>query len=179
MAPPEVRVRPMQAADIQAVRRVEQAAGALFRGHPDLRIAARADDPPMPAEDLAELAARARAWVAVVAEEVVGFIAVRELDGCGHVEEVSVDPAHGGRGHGTALLDRAAEWAREQGFAAVTLTTFRDVAWNRPFYERRGFVVVGDDELSPALHDLLDEEEAAQGLVRSLRVVMRRDVPAS
>ena len=43
-----------------------------------------------------------------------------------------VDPAAQGRGVGTALLERARAWAVEHGYHAMTLTTFRDVAWNGP-----------------------------------------------
>ena len=48
-------------------------------------------------------------------------------------------PASMRQGVGTRLLDRACEWARGQGYDAITLTTFADIAWNGPFYARRGF----------------------------------------
>jgi hypothetical protein len=57
----------------------------------------------------------------------------------------------------------------------VTLTTFRDVPWNRPWYERLGFRVLGEDELGPELRARRDEEEHL-GLPAALRVCMRRDV---
>jgi ribosomal protein S18 acetylase RimI-like enzyme len=88
---------------------------------------------------------------------------------------VSVRPQAQGRGLATALLEAAADWAGERGMAAMTLTTFRDVAWNRPFYERRGFRVLGDDELSDALV-ARRAAEAAVGLDPAIRVVMRRDL---
>jgi ribosomal protein S18 acetylase RimI-like enzyme len=130
----------------------------------------------MRTEGLVELVEDGRAWVVAVEDEVVGFLGVRVVEGAAHVEEVSVDPRFGRHGHGTRLLDQAAAWAAEQGLAAVTLTTFRDVPWNQPFYARRGYRVLAADELGPALRDLMLEEEDLYQLPRELRVVMRRDV---
>lgn len=156
---------------------VELAAGEMFRSFPEPRISACADHTAMPAEELVELVENGRAWVVAVDDEVVGFLAVRELGGAAHVEEVVVDPRHGGRGYATRLLEQAAAWAQERGLPAVTLTTFRDVPWNRPFYERRGYRVLDDEEIGPVLRDLMVEEDERYGLPRELRVVMRRDLP--
>ena len=74
----------------------------------------------------------------------MGFVSVDIVDGCAHIDQLSVLTDHGGRGIGRALLDEAVRWARASGLAAVTLTTFRDVPWNAPFYRRVGFEVVDD-----------------------------------
>jgi hypothetical protein len=47
---------------------------------------------------------------------------------------------HGRRGIGGRLLETVCTSAREHGYAAVTLSTFRDVPWNDPFCRRHGFV---------------------------------------
>ncbi len=44
------------------------------------------------------------------------------------------------------LLERVIESARQMGYPAVTLTTFREVPWNAPFYTRLGFAML--DELT-------------------------------
>jgi ribosomal protein S18 acetylase RimI-like enzyme len=106
------------------------------------------------------------------AGRVAGFLVADIVDGNLHVEEVSVDPAAQGAGHGSALLTTAADAARRSGRPAVTLTTFRDVPWNAPFYRRRGYVELAADELGPELAALVGEE-AALGLDPSLRVCMR------
>lgn len=162
--------------DVAVVQAVEQAAGEMFRSFPEPRIAACANHTAMPAAGLAELVQEGRAWVVTVDEEVVGFLALRVVGGAAHVEEVSVDPRFGGRGYGTRLLDQAAAWAEEHGLPAMTLTTFRDVPWNRPLYERRGYRVLGNDEIGPVLRDLMVEEDERYGLARELRVAMRRDL---
>ena len=55
----------------------------------------------------------------------------------------------------------------------MTLTTFRDVAWNMPFYERLLFRVIPSAELSPALRSIV-EDETRRGLDPFRRVVMKR-----
>ena len=57
----------------------------------------------------------------------------------------------------------------------VTLTTFRDVPWNRPWYQRMGYVVLAEDDLGPGLHARRRQEDA-DGLPAELRVCMRREV---
>lgn len=163
----------MTEADIGAVQAVAVSAGERFREVDDERIARCADDPPISEAVLRHAIGACAAWVAEDDGRVVGFLVAEELDGAAHVEEVAVHTDAGGRGHATALLDAVATWALERGSAAVTLTTFRDVPFNRPFYERRGFRVLADDEIPPGLA-LRREVEDAAGLPAELRVVMRR-----
>ena len=56
-----------------------------------------------------------------------------------------------GRGLGGALIDRTQETARTLGHRAIYLSTYRGVAWNEPFYRRRGFVEVKRGDFPPAL----------------------------
>jgi len=67
------------------------------------------------------------------------------------------------------------DWARGEGFARVTLTTFRDVPWNAPFYRRLGFEEIPAADLHPELREIMDEE-ATHGLDPTLRIAMRRSV---
>ena len=69
-------------------------------------------------------------------------------------------------------MQTVCDWARERGFASVTLTTFRHLAWNAPFYARSGFAVLGDQELTPALRQRL-QAEADMGLDPTKRIAMR------
>jgi GNAT superfamily N-acetyltransferase len=157
------------------MREVAAAAGERFRSVEDPRIAARADDPPYTVAELAELVAAGGALVAEVDGDVVGLVLMEELDGVAHVEELSVEPERQGTGVGTALLDAAARWAAERALPALTLTTYRDVPWNRPFYERRGFRVLDDAERTDGMRAKV-AHEAGFGLDPDLRVVMRRDL---
>lgn len=68
--------------------------------------------------------AEARAWVAEEDGEVAGFVFAYQDDdtGLGHVSLLGVAPERQGRGHGTALLERALGELRRAGMAhAVTM----------------------------------------------------------
>jgi GNAT superfamily N-acetyltransferase len=109
------------------------------------------------------------------AGDLVGYVLLDVVDGCAHVEQVSVHPDHQGAGVGRALLDQAAAWAAANDCPALTLTTFSEVPWNRPLYEHLGFRVLADDEIGPELRALV-AEEAAHGLDPTRRVCMRLPV---
>lgn len=96
-----------------------------------------------------------------------------EVDGFGHVEQVSLLPSHARRGVGRALIETVGEWAAERGLSGLTLTTFAEVPWNAPYYERLGFRVLADDEQGPALREIR-RAEIARGLDRWPRVAMVR-----
>jgi GNAT superfamily N-acetyltransferase len=91
---------------------------------------------------------------------------------------VSVLPHAQGTGVGRALIARVEEWARDEGYAAVTLTTFVDVPWNGPLYAHLGYRVLADDELGPELRAVRDEE-TRHGLDPDRRVCMRTGTGAS
>lgn len=158
--------------DVPGIQATEVAAGERFRGIEDPRIARCADAPPYWTEGLERASVEQRAWVAVDHDgSIIGFAVAWVVDGEGHLDELAVMPAHGRRGVGRALVDGVVAWTRAQGLASITLTTFRDVPWNGPYYEKLGFRVVST--LTPALQALIDEQ-ATWGLEPSLRVVMRR-----
>lgn len=89
-----------------------------------------------------------------------------------HLEQLSVDPDHGRRGVGRALLRAAVAWAIEQGYGELTLATYRDVPWNGPFYASEGFVETAAVDDWYIAHGLEPEEEVmGRG---GTRVVMTR-----
>ena len=71
------------------------------------------------------------------------------------------------------MLDDAREADLAAGHAFVTLTTFRDVPWNAPFYARAGFRALANHEIGPGLAEVM-RQEAARGLDPVTRVAMRR-----
>lgn len=89
---------------------------------------------------------------------VVGFALMEIKRGTALVEQLSVLDRWQGRGFGSALLERCAETARARGHETLYLTTYRDVAWNRPFYERRGFSEVTRGTLNRTLRGVLLSE---------------------
>lgn len=168
-------VRPVEPDELPELQAIELAAGARFRAIDDERIARCADHPPMPIEALAEYVAEGRALAAVDDGGPVGFVVFEVVDGCAHIEEVAVRADAGGQGHGSVLLEAVASWAREAGLPGITLTTFDEVPWNRPLYERRGFRVLDESEITDGLRAKV-AEEATFGLVPETRVVMRREL---
>lgn len=168
-------IRPTTPDDSGALQDVERAAGEMFRtaGYP-----AVADDEPFPAEVLAGYAAAGRAWLAADdSGRPIGYVIVDLIDGNAHVEQVSVHPEHQGQGVGRALLDQVTAWAAAAGCPSLTLTTFAEVPWNRPLFERLGFRVLGDAEIGPDLR-AVRRREAAAGLDPARRVCMSRAVGA-
>jgi ribosomal protein S18 acetylase RimI-like enzyme len=134
---------------------------------------------PEPLEALVAYRRAGRAWVLVPDDDPAGspvaYTLVDVVDGAAHVEQISVDPGFARRGLGRRLLDHVAAEARGEGRSAMTLTTFRDVPWNAPYYERCGFRVLAEHELGPELRTKR-EAEAALGLDPALRVCMRREL---
>jgi hypothetical protein len=69
-------------------------------------------------------------------------------------------------------LEAVIEPARDLGLNALTLTTFRDVPWNAPFYARFGFETLAPGELDPRLEAIL-RAEIAHGIPGDRRCAMR------
>lgn len=69
-------------------------------------------------------------------------------------------------------------WAEARGHSAVTLSTFRDVRWNGPFYRKHGFVDLPEATWTPGMR-AIREKEAKHGLQTAARVFMRRDLSSS
>ncbi|WP_228973541.1 GNAT family N-acetyltransferase [Streptomyces sp. DH12] len=167
-----VRIRPAHRTDLPRLRDVELAAGEPFRA---LGMDAVADDAPPPLASLEEYRASGRALVGDEGGPAVAYLLWDEVDGAAHIEQVSVHPDAARRGLGRALIESLAAEAAGRGVAALTLTTFRDVPWNAPYYARIGFRVLVEAELTQGLRRIRDAE-AAHGLDRWPRVCMRREL---
>ncbi|GAA3018669.1 GNAT family N-acetyltransferase [Actinokineospora globicatena] len=161
-------IRAATPGDLERLREIEVVAGAAFRevGMPEI-----AEDEPPSVEELAGFAGAGRAWVGEYRGQVVGYLLAEVVDGCAHIAQVSVDPVVRGRGLGRALVDHLEAWARTHNLTALTLTTFRDVPWNAPYYERIGFRAI---EPTPARQAIVDRETSL-GLDPTKRTCMRRD----
>jgi GNAT superfamily N-acetyltransferase len=99
------------------------------------------------------------------------------VDAMAHLWQLSVHPSESRRGRGSALVMAVCDWAASQGYAAVTLTTFRDVAWNGPFYARMGFRVLTD--LAPGLAAVRANEILIGHDALGPRIAMRKDLSPS
>lgn len=119
-------VRVAEAGELAGLAAVEDAADRMFEPYGIVF-------PPSP--DIADAADPADVFV--VGRPAVGFAFVGDVDDGLHLHQLAVHPDHGRRGLGTALL--AAVFGRAAG-RAVTLTTYRHIPWNEPWYRARGFV---------------------------------------
>lgn len=148
-------VRAAQADDLSALPDLERRAATRFAdlGYPEIAAL-----PVQSLDALRSACADGRLLVAQVVEtgELVGFALLEPAGDDLHLVELDVERSWQGRGVGRALLD--ATIAHAAGFRRVTLTTYRDVPFNAPFYARYGFLVLDDHTMGPRLSALRDAE---------------------
>ena len=155
------------------MRAIEWAAQQAFAhvGYPELAVGEPTD-----AGALSDAARDSLLLVAADArDKAVGFAICEEIDACLYVRELDVHPDHAGQKLGARLLNAAADLARQRRLPALTLTTFRQVPWNAPYYARLGFIEMQEDEISPGLTLVLARQRAA-GLDMANRLAMKRPV---
>ena len=125
----------------------------------------------IPVERLRRCIAKGHCLVALSGERLVGFLVNEPFSRELHLWEFDVHSKFQQQGIGAGLMRACQIDARNCGFRALTLTTFREVPWNAPFYERLGFVEIADVASHPRLHDEI-EKEVAHGLPRERRCAM-------
>jgi GNAT superfamily N-acetyltransferase len=165
-------IRPRRPGDDDALVRIENAANRLLAGHgyPELAEHGIPD-----VAYLAGVIGDGDVFVAATADDApVGYAIAQAVGRRLHLRELSVDPAHGRRGLGSALVRRVVERARAGGFTGVSLTTFRDVPFNAPFYAGLGFVLVPFEVAEARLCETL-HRELPDGVDPADRVIMTLD----
>ena len=93
----------------------------------------------------------------------VGFARLEIVDGHAHLAQMAVSYEYARQGIGRSLLVAAKAWAQEAGFHSMTLTTFRDVPFNAPFYASCGFSALSREEWGAELR-VICRREADLGL---------------
>lgn len=151
---------------------IERSAAEAFRGSSQPAIA---DDPPSPADSYPPMLAEGLVWVAEDAGALIGFAAAQAFQDALHLWELAVRHDRQGQGAGRALVTAAIDEARRLELSAVTLSTFRDIAWNGPFYARLGFRELAPHELNGRLTAILMRERRL-GLDAEARCAMRLDL---
>ena len=134
-------------------RAVASDAAAIAAIHVAARRAAMPCLPELHAEDevrawvTANVLPDRAVWVAEVAGEITGYMAMKDSD----LDHLYVAPGHQGRGIGGALLSKA----KELSPGRLRLYAFARNARARAFYEARGFVAIafsdgaGNEEREP------------------------------
>ncbi len=155
--------------DAELMPAIEAAAGELFQQIEGL--AGSAGTHTLPVERLLRYIRKGHCLVAHMGERMAGFLVNEPFRRELHIWEVDVHPDFQRRGVGAGLIRGCLIDARNSGFRAVTLTTFRDVPWNAPFYERLGFEEVSALDAHPRLAGEL-ALEADHGLPIERRCAM-------
>jgi GNAT superfamily N-acetyltransferase len=121
-------------ADAETMPSIERAAAMAFADEATMDPARTRSE-----ADYARLIRKGHSLVSHVGEEMAGFLVAEPFRRELHIWEMDVHPTFQKRGIGAGLVRAAQIDARNTGFKALTLTTFRDLAWNGPFYARLGF----------------------------------------
>ncbi|MDR6627509.1 GNAT family N-acetyltransferase [Caulobacter segnis] len=164
-------IRPALKREIDAIRDLERASSRRFLGVMD----ALAVDDPTPADVLARRLGADGLLAATIDGELAAFVMFRPLEDSHYIEQIDVNPRFQGRRIGAALIDAVAERAAAAGLARLTLSTFRDIPWNAPYYRRLGFLDIPDAALSDALR-AVRREHVARGLDEGARLFMQRPI---
>jgi GNAT superfamily N-acetyltransferase len=167
--PPGYRIRVRAPTDDPRLVEVENAAGRLFahHGYPQL-----ADDGFPDAAEFRRMIGNGAVFVAVDAHEMpVGYAVAQPMDDFTHLRELAVHPDDGRKGLGRALVGAVIAAARKAGSMGVSLSTFRDVPFNQPFYEKLGFhelpLADAPERLAESFH-----REVPSGIDPAKRVLM-------
>ncbi len=163
----QVDIRFAAPREVSQLQAIERAADTRFAeaGHPEL-----ADGDTIPTSVAEAAIADKRIVVAVAEGDIAGWIYTSRIAGELCIGQICVHPRFGGRGIGTSLLSYIIEGAA--GEASIVLNTQSDVPWNRPWYEKHGFVVVPEPGWSDALREVTKKQIDA-GLDWSQRCHMR------
>lgn len=162
--------------DIPALISVDKAASALFEPTGLLSQEALGDHVPaevfekeIPAKNVF-VARNQHGWA-------VGFALIRRRGAGLYLDQISVHPDHGQKGLGRALVIRTLTAAEARKLPHVSLSTFRDLPWNGPFYASLGFREIPGDRLEPYMKEIEDAQRAFMDV--STRCFMRRKVRRS
>jgi GNAT superfamily N-acetyltransferase len=154
---------------------LEQSAGLAYRADREIAWVAEGDN--LSPERYGEIIGDGWSWVAEGEHgELLAFIAATRGGHDLHIWEFDVRLDCQRRGIGRRLLQRFLAEAAAAGISAVTLTTFRDVPWNGPFYQSMGFEPLVPEKLDARLAVLL-AEEVQKGLPAARRCAMRKILP--
>ncbi|REF27652.1 ribosomal protein S18 acetylase RimI-like enzyme [Xenorhabdus cabanillasii] len=169
-------IRQTQTSDVSQLPAIEYSAAQLFRFIPDL--AWIADGHVQTEQQHLEYIAQDNSWVALADKELpIGFMLAKPLGDGLHIFELSVHGDWQRKGIGKALIEKVIQVAKQRKLQSVTLTTFRHVSWNAPFYQRMGFSILDLQQMSEALKQIL-QDEIKYGFSAVQRCAMKRSVIA-
>ncbi len=138
---PCLRIRDTRADELAALQEIDIAANEIFRDTGLLDLSpGSVHSEPIPENLLRVGLGEALLWCAVEDRDIpVGFALASRKENALYLDQVSVTPAHSGKGYGTYLVRRVLKEAKRRKVQRVSLSTFRHIPWNGPFYRKLGF----------------------------------------
>ena len=94
-------------------------------------------------------------------QDIVGFAVAEVYLDTYHLFLLAVLPQWSRQGIGGALLGRVSDDAKLKGLAKITLTTFSHIEWNAPYYLKKGFEIIPNEDASAQLQEILKSETQA------------------
>ena len=166
---PMVNIRHALRTDAPLLPAIERSSGEAFRQI--AHLAWIADDEVQSVERHLELIEQGKAWIAQDEHDtIVGFLSAERKGNSLHIWQMSVHADHQKKGFGRGLVEAVKAWSANEELYSITITTFREVAWNEPFYHSCGFERIKNN-IPSSLQCVLDAEEAA-GLPVECRCAM-------
>lgn len=157
--------------EVHALIEVDKAASSLFA--PTGLLSEEALQDHVPADILTHATEHGDLFVARhFSDGPIGFALVSPRGGTLYLDQISVHPDYGRNGVGAALVTRVIDAAKERKIRRVTLSTFRDLPWNGPFYRKMGFRELKRSEMADWMLEL--EAIQADSLDVSKRCFMMR-----
>src|SRR5690606_12878830 len=141
-----MRIRKTTNQDTPLLPEIERSSGELFRQYPGLQWIAD-DDVQSEAQHQA-FVAEGVALVAELEGAVVGFLTGSLEPDALHIWQIAVGRTHQRRGIGRKLIEAAQQLAVDHAPIALTLTTFRDVPWNEPYYQKLGIKTLDERDIN-------------------------------
>ena len=163
-------LRLMKEGDLDRLQLISMQARERYRSIPELAHIAEA--PPLTADRFK--ACRVEVAVGLHDPDPLGFAATRPLDGLVYLDNISIAADASGRGIGAALLVSVLAHAAASQAPAVCLTTFRQPAWNGPWFRKHGFQPMHIDRIGVGLREVMErqwqtlEPDSRETLVRVL-----------
>lgn len=135
------RIRPARGNEVGELQNIDLASATLFRstGLIDFGELGEPSDP-IPESRLRQGFGDGLVWAAVDdRDNLVGFALCSDCGEDLYLDQLSVIPKHGRQGLGARLVRRVIAEAEARAYRRVSLSTFRKIPWNGPFYKRLGF----------------------------------------
>lgn len=168
-------IRPARGNEVAELQQIDLASATLFIGHELIDFGpSGVPTEPIPEPRLRKGFGDGLIWVAVddLEDLVVGFILCSDRGDDLYIDQLSVLPNHGRQGLGGRLVRRGLQEAVARSHKRVSLSTFRKVPWNGPFYKRLGFREVPDWRLQPWQAEIREAQKQTMDV--RLRCFMHR-----